>query len=155
MKHLQYFENYKPIDSEVEEILSFIEDNYEIKKRDLNYFDKDETWYYILIDDKPYYFNGMLANKSNMRKKLLIDLEYELNSDFDKASINKGIKEFIRNCHYEIVKNILGKDIFIMKEGSDIKIVTDNVNEMNDVREKLKGFEMMQPDSTTLIVTIK
>ena len=99
MKHLQYFENYLPIENDVNELFSYLAKNYPIEERDGRFFDK-QSLQFIVVDDKV----CLLENKSELRKKLLWDIKYRIsydeideifNKNYSDASINKAIKLYL------------------------------------------------------------
>lgn len=92
MLHIKKFENFVPIDNEVSEILSYLEENYPVKERKVKIFDdRKEIWKFIMINDKPVYITGLISIKSDFRKKLKNELLYKMN-EYEESSINKAIK---------------------------------------------------------------
>ncbi|NPV12795.1 MAG: hypothetical protein HPY57_13495 [Ignavibacteria bacterium] len=78
---------------EISIILNYLKINYPIKEKTLR-IDKSKSIKYIMIDNKPQYFDGFFANKTRIRKKLYQKIKYKF-ENFQYSSINKAIKIYI------------------------------------------------------------
>jgi hypothetical protein len=90
MKWISLFENFTPHEGEVEEILEFLKNKFQIKSK--NILDKEVK--YILVDYKPLYIKGPFSNKKWAINKIFLVISDEL-VGYQKSSIRKAIRDFI------------------------------------------------------------
>lgn len=90
MKWISLFENFTPDEGEVEEILEFLKNKFQIKSK--NILDKEVK--YILVDYKPLYIKGSFSNKKWAINKIFLVISGEL-AGYQKSSIRKAIRDFI------------------------------------------------------------
>jgi hypothetical protein len=84
MQYLLEFDQYEPDPNETNFWQNYVRDNYPVKMQDGMKF--------IIIDEKPVYITGYLANKGRAIQKIFNDINYNHQGDIHEPSLRRGIK---------------------------------------------------------------